>query len=401
MNRITLSIGLCILYLSVSRGFGQEPTESSREGSSVTSTSGRPQFVPWDYRGEGFYPDGKEWAVPIPDPKPPVMIGDYKLIGTNSIFDEQSEPVRLWRAGNQLKSQGKHAAAEQAYLQALQLKPNFPHAAYQLACTYALWNKPDKANECFERACELGFSDYPFCYRDYELGAVRGTKAFPQWLKAIRDNYLANSSRLVGSAVVFQPEDDRPSDRLPAIFLLHGAHRTHEEHFEDAKQWSKLGFLAIAMPGSIPLQIGGFMWSQESVEVTHQQIQTLLQGPVLRNQVDVKQVFVLGFSQGAVHAFQIVVLHPEKYAGAIPVGVGGGPRLISEDQNLSSEFKPRVWFVFGEGETGSKKYAQTWVKVCQKFGWKCNVTQHPGGHQFPDDWNRTRPQVATFLLSKE
>jgi predicted esterase len=384
----------------VSKGGAQDPSESSKAGSGISPNSSGIHTA-GDIHGQEFYPDGKPWTVPIPDPKPPVMIDDYKPIGKNSFYDERNEAVRHYRTGDRLKALGQYAAAERSYLQALELKPDFPHAAYQLACNYALWNKPDKARELFDRACELGFSDYPFCYQDHELGSVRATSDFPDKLKIIRENYLADTSKLVGTAVVFRPGSNRHDDRLPAIVLLHGHSRTHEEHFDDAQQWSKLGFIAIAVPGSVPQQAGGFMWSQESIEVTHEQIQILLRHPLVRDQADPGQVFVLGFSQGAVHAFQVVVLHPEQYAGVIPVGVGGGPRVIAEDHTLSSEFKPRVWFVFGEVETGSKRYAQTWVKICQKFGWKCNVTQHPGGHQFPDDWNRIRPQVATFLLSKE
>lgn len=107
-------------------------------------------------------------------------------------------------------------------------------------------------------------------------------------------------------------------------------------------QWSKLGFLAIAMPCSVPQQAGGFTWSLESIEVTHEQIQVVLRHPLVRDQADPRQVFVLGFSQGAVHAFQVVVFHPQRYAGVVPVGVGGGPRVITVGHVLSSEFQPRV-----------------------------------------------------------
>ncbi len=401
MNRITLGICLTILFTLVSTGEGQEPSESSQEGSGLTMKSGRLRFYPWDYRGEGFYPYGKLWAVPIPAEKAPVTIGDYKPIGENSIFDEQGEPAKLWRAANKLILQGRYAEAEQKYLQALQLKPEFPHAAYQLACLYALQDKPGIANEFFNRACSLGFSDYPLCYRDPYLGPVRTTTAFPEKLKVIRDHYLADASQLVGTPVVFLPEGSPPDHQVPAIFLLHGKARTHEEHFKDARQWSKLGFIAIAMPGSIPHLYGSFMWSEESVEITHRQIQSILRHPLVSDPVNPKQVFVLGFSQGAAHAFSVVVLHPDQYAGAIPVSVGGGPRVTSEDHALSSESKPKIWFVFGEPETGAKKYAETWTKVCQKFGWKCKVTQHPGGHHFPDDWDDIRPQIATFFMAKE
>ena len=400
-KQVTPAIGLLILCNLVSISRGQDASESSKPGFNLTTKSGRMRFLPWNYRGRGFYPEGTQWAVPLPPLKAPVPLAEYEPIGKNSIFDEKAEPTKLWRAATKLLPPGRFEEAEQKYLRALELQPDFSHAAYQLACVYAMQEKQAKAIEYFNRACELRFSDYPLCYRDPYLGPVRAASEFPERLRVIRKRYLAEASKLSGTPVVFFPEANPSSERLPAILLLHGNARTHEEHFEDAKQWAKLGFVAIALPGSYPYLYGGFMWSEENLEVTHTQIQRTLHDPFVGDRVDTSRVFLLGFSQGAAHAFQVAALHPDCYSGAIPIGVGGGPRVLSEQEIRPREFQPRIWFVFGEGEKGSKEYAETWIKVCERHGWQCRSTSHPGGHQFPKDWDNLRPQIAAFLLAKE
>jgi predicted esterase len=344
----------------------------------------------------GFAADGPQWETPIPSAKAPVNAEDYQAVVRDAKFDPSSEAFQHLKAGDRLKSAGDYGQAEREYLEALRLNPALTHAAYQLACNYALWNKPAEAEKLFRQAFDQGFSDYPFCRHDTELGTVRNLADFSAMLKTIRERYLAKASSQTATPVVFTPASPQPAGGWPVMVLLHGYGDSHESYFDHAKLWAGQGFMAIALPGSVPFESGGFIWNEENVETTHEQIQAALAAPLVQSRSDAKRVFLCGFSQGGIHAFQAAALHPQKYAGVVPVGPGGQPWVLDND-DLDRGIGKHVWLVWGQ-QDAAREFAEQLVPACKKAGWVVQTTIHPGGHQFPDDWAATCPRVATFLL---
>jgi predicted esterase len=60
------------------------------------------------------------------------------------------------------------------------------------------------------------------------------------------------------------------------IFLLHGYGDSHESYFDEAEEWARLGFVAVAVPGSLPARPGAFIWSEDDVTTTHRQLQAIV-----------------------------------------------------------------------------------------------------------------------------
>jgi predicted esterase len=347
----------------------------------------------------GFAAEGPEWETPIPRAKAPVNAEDYRPVVRDAAFDPASEAFQHFKAGDRFKSAGDYAQAEKEYEEALRLNPALTHAAYQLACNYALWDKPVEAEKLFRRAFDQGFSDYPFCRHDSELGAVRELADFSTMLKTVRERYLAKASAQTAAPVIFAPAGSQPAGGWPVMVLLHGYGDSHESYFDHAELWAGQGFLAIALPGSVPFESGGFIWNEESVETTHEQIQAVLAAPLVQSRSDAERVFLCGFSQGGIHAFQAAALHPADYAGVVPVGPGGQPWTLTNSDFARGTGK-RLWLVWGQ-QDGARKFAEQLAPACTDAGWVVQTTVHPGGHQFPEDWVATCPRVAAFLLQAD
>jgi hypothetical protein len=82
-----------------------------------------------------FYSEGRDWEIPIQEPRTPVLAENYQSAKTQNI-PEVAEI--MYNQVNQFKSDGNYEIAENVYKQAIKAKPGFAIAEYQLACCYAL-----------------------------------------------------------------------------------------------------------------------------------------------------------------------------------------------------------------------------------------------------------------------
>ena len=55
----------------------------------------------------------------------------------------------------------------------------------------------------------------------------------------------------------------------------------------------------------------------DSIEPTDQDLQSIIASPLLDGLINREQVFLLGFSQGALHAMLLTAEHPDLYAGVV------------------------------------------------------------------------------------
>jgi len=112
-----------------------------------------------------------------------------------------------------------------------------------------------------------------------------------------------------------------------------------------------------------------------------------------------KRVYLLGFSQGALHALLLTAEHPETYAGVVTISPGAPPplskRLFAPRPNQSQ--LARCMFIHGLQEPHAP-LVRIWSETCKAAGWKFDSKTHPGGHKFPDNWDEMRPEIAGFLV---
>lgn len=340
-----------------------------------------------------------DWVIPCPDPRAPVLFSSYQRQGRRGIYDEATPAFESYEAGNTSKDRGDYQAAATAYEEALRLEPGMAHAAYQLACNQALRGMADDAWTWFQKACELGFSDYAFCWDDRELATIRNRKGFAERMREIRRRSLEVAKTRTGTPVVFPSMVDGP-DRSPIMMLLHGYGDHQEAYFGEARAWAAHGFLAVAVPASVPLQLGGYKWAETSLDVTHAQLQAILSSDLVKERGDLARVHLLGFSQGAGHALQLTAAHTDLYLGVVAIGIGGKPWLVERPELATEERVPSAVLVYGENE-GTSNFTLAWSKRLQQAGWRRRVESHPGEHHFPENWEELRPALADFLLGRD
>lgn len=299
---------------------------------------------------------------------------------------------------DRLKAQQRFAEAAKSYNRALELDPALATASYQLACNYALWGKPDEARKAFNHALGIGFADYPMSYTDDELGSLRESSSFADQMRIIRSRYLPLQQSRLGQPVAFRPKGKRPEAGWPVVVLLHGLGDSHLTYLPEAKEWSKLGVLAIALPGSAPRLTDGFAWDAISVQPTHEDIEAALKSRLLRDQVDETRIILFGFSQGALHALGLLQTVPAQYAGVVALSPGGQPVKHLIPGRLDATRSRRIYFVHGKREPHAP-IAEQFRNACTAAGWEFKLAVHLGAHELPENWDIERAQAKQFILA--
>jgi len=345
----------------------------------------------------GFDPGDSQWELPVPDPRPLIWIDEWKPGGGDS--DARVQARRVATLADRYKAQGEFALAEETYQQAVKTDPTWPYPTYQRACNYVLAGQNQKALTAFQAAVKNGFANFTMAAEDDELGFIRELPEFTDHMKTIHQRAVARGNQDVGQPVAFMPKDkEAPEAGRPVILLLHGYGDTNKSYFEYARDWTRLGYIAVAVPGSVPFGENRFKWP-DTTETTRENLQAILATESLASAIDEEKVFLLGFSQGAFHALIVGAEHPEEIAGVVALSPSGS--LVSF--LLNPEFKPatngnRLLLVHGREEMHGRLTPRL-AAACAKSGWKWQSSIHPGGHHFPGNWETMRRDVSRFLLA--
>jgi len=333
--------------------------------------------------------------VPRLPPKPVVWLEDLKDVEEEP--EARGQAQALMSQADRLKASGAFKEADEYYREAMKADPTWAYPAYQLACNYELSGRREQAAVSFAEAVSLGFDDFPTALTDDELGTLRDREDFASSLATIRDRYIATSATRVGQAVAIRPSGPIPPQGWPMMLMLHGYGDSNLNYVDFAYDWAELGFLAVTVPGSVPARSGRYQWDMESTEPTHQDLQAIVNTSRFDDLVNRDQVFLLGFSQGALHAMLLASKQPKLYAGVVSLSPGGSlsDQLVPPPLNRTQR-AGRVFFIHGTEEPHAP-YVKIWSAACREAGWKFASETHQGGHHFPDNWDQMQPVIAKFL----
>jgi len=312
--------------------------------------------------------------------------------------ESRTKAELLLQNADALKALGQYGEAEVLYLQAAEADVDFAFPMYQLACNYELSGQHDLAVKAFEEAMRRGFDDFPTALYDDELGKIRRQSDFNDALATIRTRYIMAAGDHVGQPIAVRPETDKPPQGWPIILILHGYGDSHLSYLEEAQLWAEQGFVAVVVPGSVPTHSNYYQWSHDSIEPTHEDLQAIVDSKLFDGVIDLNRVYLLGFSQGALHAMLATEEHPDRYAGCVGLSPGGS--LVS--QLARPSFDPekgtaRIVLIHGDEEPHAP-LVRIWARECGEAKWMFESQTHPGGHHFPDDWELRVPGIAAFLL---
>lgn len=338
-----------------------------------------------------------DWTVPRLPPKPLIWIDEWK--GEPESSPERVNAEAVVRIADGLKATQQYSDAAGGYSKAIATDPTWPYPVYQAACNFELWGQHELAVAEFKKALELGFSDFPTMLGDGELGQIRERPEFPSQLRKVRDLYLTQASKLVGQPIAVRPRESQPPTGWPVMLLLHGYGDTNLSYLGQAVQWAGQGYLTVAVPGSVPAGDGHYQWSHQSTAATQEDLQAILNSPILKGVADPGQVYLLGFSQGALHGLMLTAENPQQYAGVVALSPGGSfaDRLATPHLNRSQR-TAKIYFIHGDTEPHAP-FVKIWEQACKDAQWRFHGGTHPGGHHFPLNWDDLLPEVARFLKS--
>lgn len=334
-------------------------------------------------------------SMPRFEPKPVVWLNNWEPVEST---ESRNEAEQLLQKGDALKALGMYDAAEEMYVRAANADLHFAFPMYQLACNYELAGKHEEALEAFDEAMQRGFDDFPTALHDDELGKIRREEDFIDSLATIRTRYIIVASDHVGQPIAVRPETDKPPQGWPIILLMHGYGDSHLNYLDEAQLWAEQGFVSVVVPGSIPTHGSYYQWSNDSIEPTHEDLQQIVNSSLFDGVIDMERVYLLGFSQGALHAMLVTEEHPNVYAGCVSLSPGGS--LVSDLASPSLDPEKgtaRIVLIHGDEEPHGP-LVNIWARECGKAKWMFASETHPGGHHFPDDWGQRVPTIATFLL---
>lgn len=334
-------------------------------------------------------------SVPPLPPKPLIWVEDWK--GEPELPQERLNAEAVAQMADGMKSRQEYSNAARSYRTAISTDPSWPYPVYQLACNFELSGQHEQALAEFNKAFELGFDDFPTMAGDDELGQIRERPEFASRLQTVRERYLSGASKLVGQPIAVRPKGVQPAAGWPVMLLLHGYGDTNLSYMDQAAQWADQGFLTVAVPGSVPAGDGRYQWAHESTATTHADLQSILNSPLLKGVTNPEQVYLLGFSQGALHGLVLTAEKPDLYAGVVALSPGGSFAGKLATPSLNRALRPvKIYFTHGDQEPHAP-LVKIWETACQNADWKFQSQTHPGGHHFPQNWDDVLPVVAQFL----
>lgn len=359
-------------------------------------------FVTGVMKFDGEPPEPDDLAQHI-EPEPPLKAKPARVFA-NSLDAQNAFPPRVdgpaleaFRIANQLKDYGRYAQAEAHYKRALEIEPNFPFAAYQLACNYCRWGKPDDGWNWFQRSVDMGLWSHPLIADDFEVNPLRKRPGFDDLVDRVKLRYENRANEVFLPPIVMRPEGDPPKEGWPLMLIMHGYGGTSTTWVDYIESWTRQGFIAVGVTGPIAMSDFWFRWPVDSIDKTHEYLQVVLQDANVIKDARQDAVFLMGYSQGAVHALQVIAKHPDKYSGVIAISPTGEPNNL-DSMRLSRETPRSIVLISGQRDQPETHQAiQTVQRMCQQSGWWHERRFHTGGRHIPKNWHEIEPVIAKTL----
>lgn len=244
-----------------------------------------------------------------------------------------TDAAKAYRAGNYVEA-GKY------YEDVLIHNQDDAIVAYNLACCYALEGNAEKASKFLTMAFQNGFRGLDIFYKDKDFDSVRKDPEFKMAVKmAVKD--IEKRFESIGKmdfveAPALQPyrirlpHDYDASKSYPLLIGMHGMGGNSEGFVSQYDKLEDPQVIYVAPEGQYPLSMHvGPQWYRRSWAMTTAGKEALKAGDKMVSEYILKtikqvskdhkvsDVYLMGFSQGAVYAYTIGLQNPETIRGVI------------------------------------------------------------------------------------
>lgn len=273
-------------------------------------------------------------------------------------------------------------------------------ASYKAASLLARRGDDDAALIYLEIAAEHGMWFARQMQENPDFDDLRETPIYQAVLAHGQQRYTAKSTGLVGAtATVMLPAAaiTNPTVCRPVVVWLHG-YGSNGSLDDGYQPLAETGAILVGINGTEMLERrDSFRWSAPGFEQTHQAVQKGLDKVATSHCIDRKRVYMMGFSQGSLHAGALLAQHPDAYAGALLLSPGGRQPTPTHSKARGK----RVVVINGENEgPGNLKMAEAFRTLFGN-GNEVQSRVHEGEHAFPADWQRSLPEALRWLMKSE
>jgi phospholipase/carboxylesterase len=302
---------------------------------------------------------------------------------------------------------GEFAKALPLYLELLKFNRRNPTTLYNLACCYARQGEVKPACDCLWQAVQCGFEGLDHIERDGDFAPIREKAPFRKTL-ATMGEYLRNKGRLYHIEAprlmpyrLRLPRAHQPDKPTSLVIALHGNGGNPDTFHTLAPLFDEQD-LILVMPqgaythpqdGMLPMYQYTFglpsqdrnLWKKADL-ATVAYIAELARE--LRRLHAIDKIYILGFSEGGVFAYQTAILHPDLFSGIIVFGASlprtDQPWSILNPQGIQNAAAVKVFIGHGEDDPAvSVDEARKAYKILSEAGFKVRIGTLPGGHGIP------------------
>ena len=318
----------------------------------------------------------------------------------------------LVRTAHEAYAEKRYEDAARTFIMALRAQPSDSGSLYNLACCYGLLGHAGQAAAFLEAAWKAGFRDYGHIAGDGDFERVRESEEMKAVMVRLKEDaekrknlagkWVPVASPVLADVRVLTPETElSPWERLPLVIGLHGLGDNGESF---ARLFSRRGlppkFLYCVAQAPYAFSLGtrvGYSWSLRGPQVTaaagnrsHElatrYVLDVLEAVKREYRVDERNVFLMGFSQGAGMTFSVAMRHPDKFRGAIPIGGWLDTGEFSSEQVRSAR-EHGLFLVCHSPEDRVVSYdsCRTATEFLTENGIAHRRLEYKGGHTLPAD----------------
>jgi phospholipase/carboxylesterase len=311
----------------------------------------------------------------------------------------------------QAYNEKRYEDSARLYIRALRMTPGDSTSLYNLACCYGLLGHEEQATAFLKSAWNAGFRDLEHIRNDPDFDKVEESEGFKELLAKLAED-AGRRKRFAGKRLevavpviadvrVVEPDKVEPRKRYPVLIGLHGL-GDNGESFAGlfGKREIAQDFLFVVAPAPYALNVGGrvgYSWHLRGPEVetavalhSHRYamhyVLKVLEAVRRDYLVDERNVFLMGFSQGAGLAASVGMRQPGLFKGVIPIGGWFEPAEFTEAELEGAAKRGRFLICHSpEDQVVPFDTSRRAASFLAEHDIPFRLVRYQGGHTLPKD----------------
>lgn len=282
-------------------------------------------------------------------------------------------------------------------------------AAYNLACCYALMGDAENAAKYLSLSYANGYRNVEWMRQDTDFDSVRDEAPFKSALKKIEKNMKALGEQKYVEAKTLLPyrirlpKNHDPEKPYPLVVGLHGGAGSAAEFITQYDKLKDPKVIYVTPEGPYRFsQNPGPMWYAKTwdLRVDDPELDLnadgMVEGYILNTiqsvsfEHKISQVYLVGFSQGAVYSYSIGMRNPDLIDGVIAFGgylndVEQGNGFLTQE-HVEQGKDLRIFMAHGVQDGAvSVDNARELAKKLEDAGYDVKLHEFEGEHNIPED----------------